>query len=130
MDRFSLWPLHFIARLLPQIAKCWWKIILGSKSDALRGERGMIEDTHSLRQVCHTGYEGKPERFYGNSFCFLAHMAGRQLPEQGRMSNQNNGTASCRCAEREQGGTGGSPSLRAHRQPLDCQAADSTAAIL
>lgn len=35
-----------------------------------------------------------------------------------------------RCAEREQGGTGGSPSLRAHRQPLDCQAADSTAAIL
>lgn len=35
-------------------------------------------------------------------------MAVRQSPEQGRTSHQNNSTTSCRCAEREQGGTGGS----------------------
>lgn len=74
---------------------------------------------------------GKARRFYGNPFCFLAHMTGRLSPERGRISNQNNkssaGTPVC-CA-----GTRNwrlPQSLRAHTQPLDCQAADSTAAIL
>lgn len=74
---------------------------------------------------------GKAERFYGNPFCFLAHMTGRLSPERGRISNQNNksrastpvcvaGTRNWRLPQ----------SLRAHTEPLDCQAADSTAAIL
>ena len=74
---------------------------------------------------------GKPARFYGNSLCCLAHMADRQSPRRARISNREQRGRALRCAEREQGGTGGSPRpLRAHRQPLDCQAADSTAAIL
>lgn len=74
---------------------------------------------------------GKAERFYGNPFCFLAHMTGRHSPERGRISNQNNkSTASTPVCGAGTRNWRLPQSLRAHTEPLDCQAADSTAAIL
>lgn len=85
----------------------------------------------TLRQVCHTTATGKPERFYGNSFCCLSPHgrspfagARRDLePKQERGE-----PAGVQCGNTE--GLEAPPSVRAHRKPPDCQAADSTAAIL
>lgn len=97
----------------------------------MRWEGGGGDRRQTLRQVCHTTATGKPERFYGNSFCCLSPHgrspfagARRDLePKQERGE-----PAGVQCGNTE--GLEAPPSLRAHRKPPDCQAADSTAAIL
>lgn len=93
------------------------------------GEGGVIGDSHSPRQVSHRGYGGKPAFLWQLLFDFQPTwlVASDQNSAKGCQRHKRRAAG---FGERERGGTGGSRSLPACTQPLDCQAADSTAAIL